>query len=57
MSASASLKTVGGFLGGVLVPLAAGATIRFDEPGDLTVRDAGRDVTVGTVADRLSERE
>lgn len=57
MGASASLETVGGFLGGVLVPLAAGATIRFDEPGDLTVRDAGGDVTVGTVADRLSGRE
>jgi len=57
VGACAPLETVGGFLGSVLVALAAGATIRFDEPGDLTVREAGGDVTVGTVADRLSERE
>lgn len=54
---SAPLETVGGFLGGVLVPLAAGATIRFNEPGDLTVRETGGDIAVEAVADRLSERE
>jgi len=52
VGAYASFETIGGFLDGVLVPLAAGATIRFDEPGDLTVREAGGDVAV---ADRLSE--